>query len=308
PNQGAGLMSGPIVIALDGSKFSEAALPWALEMSRRAGVGLDIVSVAEPIPTLEYTDWNTEAERWTRQYVEHLVEEYAERAGGPVTGQGIAGIAVDRILTRAADVGASMIVAATHGRGPLARTWLGSVADGLLRTAPVSVLLVRPVEEDEEITAPPPEVDHILTALDGSTDSEAALDEARRWSRAFDATLHLVQVVTWPREIASPYLPQTVALNRSAIDETRRQAEEHLATLAARLRGEGLDIETHVVEDVHGSGGIGRTAEEIGADLLVMATHGRSGVRRALLGSVTDKVVRSTHAPVLVTHIPHESE
>jgi len=299
-------MNGPILIALDGSKFSEAALPWALEVSRRLGVGLDIVSVAEPIPTLEYAEWNADAERWVAEYVDRIVGDCATQAGGVVSGAGLTGQALNSILNRANDVGASFIVAATHGRGPMARAWLGSVADGLLRTATQPVLLVRPTETDDHISAPEPSINEIVVPVDGSKDSEAALALAASWARAFDATLNVLQVVTYPNEIASPYLPQTVALNRSAIDEAAEQAKEHLAGLASDLRGTGLTVVSHVTEDIHGPGGIVRIAEDVGAGLLVMATHGRGGIRRALLGSVTDKVVRSTDIPVLVTHITHD--
>jgi nucleotide-binding universal stress UspA family protein len=300
-------MNGPILISLDGSKFSEAALPWALEASRRLGVGLDVISVAEPIPTLEYAEWNIEAERWTSDYIDRIVVDCADQAGGEVTGVGLTGSPLDQILKRAEARDASLIVAATHGRGPLARSWLGSVADGLLRTATVPVLLVRPTESDDYISAPEPAVSDVLVSLDGSADSEAAVVEARRWTRAFDATLHLAQVVTYPSEIASPYLPQTVALNREVIDDSSRRAREHLDGIAADLRGEGLNVQIHVPEDVHGAAGIVHVAKEVGADLVVMATHGRGGLRRALLGSVTDKVVRSLDVPVVVTHIPPET-
>lgn len=301
-------MNGPILISLDGSKFSEAALPWALEASRRLGVGLDVISVAEPIPTLEYAEWNIEAERWTSEYVDRIVEDCADDAGGEVTGVGLTGSPLDQILKRSEARDASLVVAATHGRGPLARSWLGSVADGLLRTSTVPVLLVRPQETDDHITAPEPVVADILVSLDGSPDSEAAVAEARRWARAFDATLHLAQVVTFPSEIASPYLPQTVALNREVVEDSTLRAKEHLDAVAANLRGEGIDVETHVPEDVHGAAGIVHVSKKIGADLVVMATHGRGGIRRALLGSVTDKVVRSIDVPVVVTHIPHSSK
>ncbi len=299
-------MNGPILITLDGSEFSEAALPWALEASQRLGVGLDVVSVAEPIPTLEYAEWNADAERWVAEYIDRIVGQCAGKAGGDVTGAGLAGQALDSILNRADEVGASCIVAATHGRGPMARAWLGSVADGLLRTAGVPVLLVRPTEADDYITAPAPEPGTVLVSLDGSRDSEAALELATTWARAFESKIHLVQVVTYPNEIASPYLPQTVALNRSAVEEAMGQAKEHITAIAADLRGKGLEVAAHVTEDIHGPGGIVRIAEDVGAGLLVMATHGRGGIRRALLGSVTDKVVRSTDIPVLVTHVPHD--
>ena len=297
-------MKGPILIPLDGSEFSEAALPWALEVSRRLGVGLDVVSVAEPIPTLDDADWNFEAERWVNEYVDHIVDECSVKAGGEVSGAGVSGYPLDRILRRADTVGASVLVAATHGRGPIARAWLGSVADGLLRTAPIPVLLVRPAEIEGDAIAPDPGVAQILVPIDGSADSEAALELAATWAHAFDAKLHVLHVVMDPNEIALRYLPRTTDVDRIGVDEATARAKDDLSGIVANLGESGLDVAAHVTGDAHGPRAILRTAQSVGADLLVMATHGRGGIQRALLGSVTDKVVRSADIPVLVTHIP----
>lgn len=290
-------MNGPVLIALDGSRFSERALPWAMELARRAEVGLDIVTAAEPISTMEYAEWNQLAQVWAADYVAE-VKSSCESKGLSVTTFSGTGHPLQVILDRAGENDASLIVAATHGRGPLVRAWLGSVADALLRQSRHPLLLVRPAESEEEDAGP--EVSRIALALDGSEVSQGALDRAVALARAFDAELHLVRVVTFPSEVASPYLPQTVALNESILQKSLDEATAALEREATRLRGEGLSVRVHVTKDVQAATGIVRCASESGAEMIVMATHGRGIVGRTLLGSAADKVVRTSQIPVLV--------
>jgi len=290
-------MNGPVLIALDGSRFSERALPWALELARRSGVDLDIVTAAEPIPTMEYAEWNQQAQAWAADYVAK-VKASCESEGPAVTTFCGTGHPTQVILDRAGEIDASLIVAATHGRGPMVRAWLGSVADALLRESTRPVLLVRPAESEK--ADPAPEVTRVVLALDGSEVSKAARAHAVALARAFEAELVLVRVVTFPTEVASPYLPQTVALNESVVKKSMDEATASLEDEAARLRGEGLAVRVRVTEDVQAATGIVRCASESGAEMIVMATHGRGIVGRALLGSAADKVVRTAQVPVLV--------
>ena len=118
--------------------------------------------------------------------------------------------------------------------------------------------------------------------------------------QAFEADLHLLRVVSYPVEIASPYLPHTIQMNRKVVEEAKHAAGDYLKGIARRLAEEGTQATTHVVVDHQGGHTIAHEAGTLEADLLVMATHGRGGLQRALLGSTTDKVIRSVQIPVLV--------
>jgi len=294
-----------ILVPLDGSAFSEAALPYALGVSRRTGAAVQLASVHEPVPSFAHDEWESAAWQWSEDYLRSVRDDVVTKVGGEVEAWVGTGRVVDLLMSRADAVDAGLVVMATHGRGALTRAWLGSVADGFVRHAHQPVLIVRPSDGDD----PPddPTFDEILVALDGSALSESVLDLAAEMARIYSGHLHLVRVVAYPVEIASPYLPHTVQMNQKILDEAKIAAREYLDGIAERLRQDGLEVETHVHVDAQAGHAIAREAEEVGADLIVMATHGRGSLQRALLGSTTDKVIRAVHVPVLVRR-PDEAD
>lgn len=287
-----------ILVSLDGSTFSESALSYALSLSRRTGADLQLATVHEPVPSFAYDEWETAAWEWSQEYLRVVRDRVADQAGGDVQAWIGTGRVVDMLRSRAEAVDADLVVMATHGRGALSRAWLGSVADGFVRQAEQPVLLVRPPTEGE--TPEDPSIGRVLVPLDGSDLSEAVLDLAVGVCRTFDAELHLLRVVSYPVEIASPYLPHTIQMNQKVVEDAKRSAEEYVEAIAARLGADGPQVSTHVIVDHQAGHTIADQATELGADLIVMATHGRGGMQRALLGSTTDKVIRSVHVPVLV--------
>lgn len=136
---------------------------------------------------------------------------------------------------------------------------------------------------------------NILVPTDLSEAAEAALDYACELAAKLDATVHLVNVIGIPA-LGIPELG--VALTATMIDNIVAENQQALDELAARKRGAArigqVLLRTGDARDV-----IHQTAREVGADLIVMGTHGRRGVTRALLGSVAESVVRTAGCPVL---------
>jgi nucleotide-binding universal stress UspA family protein len=97
-----------------------------------------------------------------------------------------------------------------------------------------------------------------------------------------------------------------VTLNQQLVDEARERAQTYLDDVAGGLRDDGLQVETHVTVEPQPATGIVSYARDERFDLVAMATHGRGGVSRALLGSVADKVLRGGHAPTLVVRPAEE--
>jgi nucleotide-binding universal stress UspA family protein len=152
----------------------------------------------------------------------------------------------------------------------------------------------------------------VLVPLDGSEASEQALPLAQSLAGAFGARVHLLQVISLSHEYEA-YLgggEESPMVSEYALDmadqitaTAQTRAEAYLKDTAARLEANGIPVQTSVQQ---GStlDNITHFVAENGIDLIVMSTHGRSGLQRLLIGSVTDRVIRFSHVPVLV--IPPE--
>ena len=183
---------------------------------------------------------------------------------------------------------ADLIVMSTHGRRGVGRFFLGSVTEAVLRHAECPVLTLRSEERPEKIHA----IDRILVPLDFSEPSRDSLLHARELAQTFGASLQLLYVV----QITSHpyfYVPTHVEI----WEKRRERAAEAIEELSGDVVGDDVAHETFVAE--------GRPATEIAAfaqehrsDLIVIATHGLSGLERVLLGSTTAEVVRTVHCPV----------
>ena len=135
----------------------------------------------------------------------------------------------------------------------------------------------------------------ILVATDFSEHSERALDTAIELARKFDAELHLTHVHIVPADLLASY---DVALPNPYLAETRKVAGNKLAKAAAKVTAAGLAVKTHLNEGPAAMT-IADTAEDIGADLLVMGTRGHTGLKHVLLGSVAGHVLRIAPCSVL---------
>jgi nucleotide-binding universal stress UspA family protein len=200
----------------------------------------------------------------------------------------------------------------THGRGALGRFWLGSVADELVRRLSMPVLLVRPGEGQADL-GNTPTFRRILLPLDGTPLAEKMIEPAVALGEMMDASFTLVRVIAPYTHLA--YVHENMRLEKvseSILREVRAvesrlwsDARTYLDGVAAGLRSRGLRVETHVMADDQPAVGILREAENFGADLIALETHGRRGLSRVLMGSVADKVIRGGGVPVLL-HRPTE--
>jgi nucleotide-binding universal stress UspA family protein len=195
------------------------------------------------------------------------------------------------IAEAAAREGVDMVAMATHGRSGLSRLLLGSVAEAVVRSARVPVLLIR-----GQSAWKPWATGKILVSLDGSELSECILPVVERLAGPRDLTIVLFNVID---PLASSALSETSMQPHQLMALRRADAERYLAKVAEPLTGKGLRVETavrygKVLEAIAAFAGQER------ADLIAMATHGRSGLSRLLLGSVAAGVLRSASVPVLL--------
>jgi nucleotide-binding universal stress UspA family protein len=281
-----------LFVPLDGSPFAEQALPWALSIARRAGASLHLVRVhvlyilQEPVRAWVPHGPGREAS-WREQeqlYLDATAKWLTAVSPVPVSTAVVGGEEADGLLGRAREAGADLVVMTTHGRGPVGRFFLGSVADELIRRGGVPVLLARPHEPAPDVL-PEPAPENLLIPLDGSALAERALGPAADLARLTEGRCNLLRVVESP-------------------DRPAAEAREYLERIAGRLREQGLQVGTRVVVSPQAAEAILEEAGAQGSDLIALGTHGRGGVRRMLLGSIADKVIRGCSLPVLVCPPP----
>lgn len=289
-----------ILVSLDGSAFAEAALPLALEISRRTGANVHLATVLEPVTSFAYEGWEGAAVEWSDQYLEDVLARIEGSAGGDVTRAVLSGHTVEMLQGECDARNVDLVVMASHGRGTMSRMWLGSVADGFVRQTSATVILVRPEEEAEPVQNFDHTFETLLVPLDGSELSEDALAHATEFGELFDSAYHLTRIVSYPVDIASPYLPHTAQLNQQIMEDAKKGAADYLEAHAENMRRRGLRVTTSVAVDAQAGHGIISEAEAVGADMVAMATHGRKGLSRAILGSAADKVLRGIHRPLLL--------
>lgn len=285
-----------VIVPLDGSELSERVLPWARLWGRAyPELEVELLRCFEPpsslylIPELAVPATTVFDEGNLRRAMHDYLEQKAERLGlsGTLTEVAMADPASE-ILQRAEQ--AQLIMMASHGRGGLGRWLLGSVATKVTRgsTSPVLVVSAKCWVESEGET---PAMETLLVAYDGSPAAERAVETAADLARRWKATLHIYQGVT---QVAMAH-QLVIEANRAELLRTGQQ----LQAMASAL--EGLTVYAEVRE-ASVSTGIVEYAEEIGAHLVVIGSHGKSGLERWMIGSETEHVLQQAPCPVLVTH------
>lgn len=294
-------MHGLIMVPLDGSAFAAQVLPCALSVARAMNARVELIVVRQYRPGV--ADSLT-AEGWLDRIVDQVGDQVPAGLDArviqddrspldypPPASNGLAHV----LAERAREAGASLIAMATKGEGGLRRAWRGSVADSLVRISPCPVLLVAPDDDsfrNAERTGSG--FRHVLVPLDGTETAAHALPVAARYADAFAARVTLLRVLPplsseSPRASAGPPSP----ISRDA-------AMDALEEAAVPLRDAGLTVSSEAVMAGSPSVAILQYAGDQHADLIVMGTGAPGKVKRLLLGSVADQVIRGSPVPVLV--------
>jgi nucleotide-binding universal stress UspA family protein len=281
-----------LLVPLDGSALADRAVPFAATIATRAGWSLLLLRAVDTFSAPS----EAAGLALTRE-----AEESLDATAAALTADGLSVTTrvVDRqaesaILEATSDADVSLIVMSTHGRGGLGRFVYGSVADTVLRHSPVPVLTVPPHGLDEWPTDQPIK---IMVPLDGSELSKAALEPACEIADVLGGSLLLASVVTFPTY--AMYAEGYVFVEPDSNDNVLIQTRHYLEEIAAGLRTDTRPVE---VCATYGSPyfGLMTIAQDLKVSLIVMATHGRSGMTRALLGSVATATIRQTGVPIML--------
>lgn len=185
-----------------------------------------------------------------------------------------------------------LVVMGTHGRRGPARLFLGSVAEEVVRHAPCPVLTLREEKAPQAIEA----VERILVPVDFSPYSQEALSYGKEVAALYGAGLQVLHTIEEP---AYPYFytPGGTYSPVEQLEALREKAEEALVKMLSETPGPEVPAERFVATGRPASE-IARFAEERGSDMVVIATHGLTGLERLLVGSTAEQVVRLAHCPV----------
>lgn len=298
-------MQSTILVPLDGSERAEAILPTAVAVAQETRSSLSLLQVVASESTAgirfasdrQWADARTPA----RVYLEGVAAR-VRQSRVPVAVEVLAGHAATRIIQAARqEPHVSLIAMATHGRDGVPRAVFGSIAEEVLRNVAVPVLLVR----DGQPAAPALTAGcTILVPLDGSAFARQALGAAQMLGRAFGGTLLLVTAVP-DREPGQPgATPQAPSWRHEAQRRETARLTFELEKTARQLEAGGTHVSIQVLQGKPGETLLTQ-AGSAGAALIVMATHGRSGIDMMRWGSVALEVLRRTPAPVVMLG-PHQ--
>ena len=299
-----------ILVPLDGSEIAEYALEPALTIARQVEGEVLLLSVPHLKQALIRSHGEGTGFLWPEQsmaadkqrlatYLGEVHEKYAHpllRLHTKVVEGDEASMIVDTAVTEQVD----LIVMSTHGRSGFSRWVLGSVTEKVLRAAPCPVLVIRQ----------PIALTRTLITLDGSILSECALSPGLAVTSVLGGSVTLLRVEA--TEIEDPLL--TAVLDRidkeayqTARDTIYRQTENYVQTVAQAHQ-------VHIDQPIKVAALLGEPAhaildyiEDEGINLVVMATHGRTGLSRWVYGSVTEKVLREGNCAFLVVRPPADA-
>jgi nucleotide-binding universal stress UspA family protein len=312
-------VKGYVLVPLDGSALAERVISHAQALAEAMGYGMKLLRVVQPPHYIDpigaglaaapaiWESWAEEPDR-AEKYLESVAEHLAE-SGLAVCHEAVEGKPALRILEKAqADEGIALIAMTTHGRSGLNKWLFGSVAETVLHSSPVPLLLLRSTDGDRDVDLTPAKYGRIVVPLDGSVFAEWALEWAEPVAAAMSAKLLLLAVVEMPFDVTiHDCKPGSKPTWEAAPWETEAHIlTEYLSDLALRLRARRFEVETQVVygepplEIVRASNGSEKC-------LVVMSTHGRGGLSGLFMGSVARRVSQSATAPLLLVRVTNES-
>lgn len=299
-----------IVVPLDGSALAEQALQPAYYLAHRLHAAVEIVHVYEPGLKVRYasgappidTRFDAELRQAAGAYLDSILQREVEAADMTVSTKLLEGPVVEMLAAHVAALDRPLVVMTTHGRSGIGRALVGSVADRLVRSATVPVLAIRARKESEAAIAS--RFARVLVPIAGA-DFGTHIGERTAGIFGTSEVEYVLFHAVVPAPILSAADPAIIPPVLD-LDAEEKAAHDLLDALAEPLRARGARVTTLIAIDANPASAIRAAASETNADVIGMATHGYRGVKRLVLGSVADSVLRHATLPLLLVR-PSES-
>lgn len=284
-----------LLVGTDFSEYANRAFSAAMNLAAQFNARIELlhvietpVSFFEPYAVAFPSTWLDDMRQRHRELLAEQIQ-LANRRGIEAQAHVLDGNPASIIAREAVALSADWVVIGSHGHGRLKQALLGSVAERIVRESQCNVLTV----QDEK----PPE--KLLVGTDLSRHSDYALTIAAELAHEFEATLELVHAIHVPVPFVTPYetvIPETV------IEAAFDGAEQDLRRLARELARD-LEVQTAVLAEPPHSA-LCDAAERDKADLIIVGSHGHSGLKHIMLGSVAERVLRNAPCSVLTVRAP----
>ncbi|HXV84752.1 MAG TPA: universal stress protein [Candidatus Binatia bacterium] len=285
-----------MLVPLDGSETAEKVLPYARSLAGSLKIPIELLAVIE---ISRYV--SVEKNRYLDTFIDAGIrrnQEYLQRIAKTFPGSAVdytveGGVPEEVIIAKAADKG-TLITMATHGRSGVNRWLLGSITEKILRGSHNHLLVVRANEEAKAVDKTT--LYSVMVPLDGSEQAETALPIATELAKAMNLQVVVLRAYSVNIPYSGDYLPEVGELEA----QSQKEAISYLDSKVRQLKSEGLVHVFPLASEGEPAETIIEWARGSPNSLIAMCTHGRSGVKRWALGSITEKVVRHSDSPVLV--------
>ena len=292
-----------ILVATDFSQTAQAGIDWAVLLASSHGARIELVhALLVPNRATDFVPSPPDFTEALQEAASGKLNEAAEaiRAKGVEVDSHLRlGVPSQVLLQTADDKEVDTIVVGTRGLTGIRHLLLGSTAERVVQHATCPVLTVHPGDADHHR-----EIRTVLVSTDFSHDSETSIAAALRLlGPQPEAKLVLLHVYHLPYEYTAY---GTIPTSLDYFKDVEGAAEERLNEMARVLGREGLTVDT-VAKEGYPPDTIIDQADEVGADLIALGTHGRTGLAHLLLGSTAERVVQHARCPVLTVKTAGES-
>ena len=287
-----------ILVPLDGSELAEVSLPYAEELASRLGSEITLIYMS---PSENNPYYNVR-----KLYLDKIVStttgdceklsKKPEAGAIKIKSAMLFGNVAEEIVNYADKEDMGLIVIATHGRSGIKQWAMGSVASKIITATRRPIMLIRAKEAD---AAKKGTIDKLLLPLDGSKESESILPYALEIASKFKSEVIMFQAISlaFPTYAAEAYAYVTYSDQQT--DAMKASAMDYLEKIGSSFREKGIEVKSDVRFGSTADEVINYT-DEIGADLVAMTTHGRSGIGRWLFGSTTARVMKGGNTNLLL--------
>jgi nucleotide-binding universal stress UspA family protein len=290
-----------LLVPLDGSKLAEVALPYAEELAGRLGSRVDLFYVSESTNIVDqhnsqfYLKNKADA---IKDIIKLYSKEFDRNQETRVASVLETGHPAEKIIEYAEKEDIGMTIMSTHGRSGVLRWTLGSVADKVVRGTRKPVMLIRAKNARSDIHDKKL-LSKMLVPLDGSREGETVIPHVAELANRLKAEVNLIQVLPVGYQLVAT--GDYIAYTDKQMESDKASAKKYLGNLETQLKKNDVNVKTIIkLKNVNAAEEIIAFADEIKADVVVMATHGRSGIGRWVLGSTAERVLHDGNTPIML--------